>query len=621
MRRRTVVLTGNSDRNTIVRHRFSKPLRCRYVRVVPQQWHRHIAMRVEIYGRRLGKGPISKSFGISRGKIPNKDMKASSEVDKYHAAYLARLNLQPKGRFKGGWSAKRNNRRQWIQVDFRRFRRITKVAIQGRADAKQYVTSFAVAYSPDGYRWTPFKVNSRLKVFQGNRDHFSIKENTFDPPIRARFVRLYARTWINHISMRLEFYGQRASKKDLPMGIEDYKIKDRDLTASSEWDKYHAARFARLNSVARGKNKGAWSAKRNNRGQWIMVDLKKGIVVSKILIQGRQDSNQWVTSYKVAYSNNGRTFKLYTKRGRVQIFPANNDRNSIVAHDLRPRIRARYIKIKPYTWFGHISMRFELYGQRPAEKVKPVIRPTTRPGPRPPVPPLRPGPLPSGIKYCPVTLDLAFVMDASSDVGRRNFQLEKAFAKTVCSRFTITKHQSHIGLITYANLPSLKMRFRQYNTIFAVRRGIDQAPYTNRGGKRLDLALQAAYDTFFRNEPTYIQRVLVVVTGGPPNRRFSYAIRRMASRFTRKGVQVYAIGVGKAYRGELRSIAYKNKHVYYMKTFGSLVARANQIAATICSQQAKEVDIHKRAELLHPSAKKEEDMAKKEEIKAKKSYI
>ena len=84
-------------------------------------------------------------------------MKASSEVDKYHAAYLARLNLQPKGRFKGGWSAKRNNRRKWIQVHFRRFRRLTKVAIQGRADAKQYVTSFAVAYTPDGYRWTPFK--------------------------------------------------------------------------------------------------------------------------------------------------------------------------------------------------------------------------------------------------------------------------------------------------------------------------------------------------------------------------------------------------------------------------------------------------------------------------------
>lgn len=116
------------------------------------------------FANSTGKERISKSFGLSSGKIPNKSMKSSSEADKYHAAFLARLNFKPKGRFKGGWSAKKNNRRQWIQVDFKRYRRVTKVATQGRADSKQYVTSFAVASSPDGYRWTPFRVNSRLKV-------------------------------------------------------------------------------------------------------------------------------------------------------------------------------------------------------------------------------------------------------------------------------------------------------------------------------------------------------------------------------------------------------------------------------------------------------------------------
>ena len=141
-------------------------------------------------------------------------------------------------------------------------------------------------------------------------------------------------------------------------------------------------------------------------------------------------------------------------------------------------------------------------------------------------------------------------------------------------------------VVTTFGVPTVLYLNGTYFTSFtAVRRAINQAPYVNRGGKRLDLALQAAYDTFYRNEPTYIQRVLVVTTGGPPNRRYSYAIKRMASRFIRKGVQVYAVGVGRAYRGELRSIAYKNKHVYYMRTFGSLVARANQIAAAICSEQ------------------------------------
>lgn len=105
-----------------------------------------------------------KSLGVSTGLLRKQYIKASSEWDRYHAAYLARLNRKPRGRFKGGWSAKKNNRKQCIQFDFRKPVRISKVASQGRSDANQYVTSFAVAYSPDGYRWTPFKVNSRLKV-------------------------------------------------------------------------------------------------------------------------------------------------------------------------------------------------------------------------------------------------------------------------------------------------------------------------------------------------------------------------------------------------------------------------------------------------------------------------
>ena len=108
--------------------------------------------------------PVVRSLGVSTGRIHNRYIRASTEWDKYHAAYLARLNQKPRGRYKGGWSAKKNNRKQWIQFDFRKPVRVAKVAIQGRADPNQYVTSFAVAYSPDGYRWTPFKVNSRLKV-------------------------------------------------------------------------------------------------------------------------------------------------------------------------------------------------------------------------------------------------------------------------------------------------------------------------------------------------------------------------------------------------------------------------------------------------------------------------
>ena len=53
---------------------------------------------------------------------------------------------------------------------------------------------------------------------------------------------------------------------------------------------------------------GAWSAKTNDKAQWIQVNLGKNMEVTKVGMQGRQDSAQWVTKYKVSYSKDGQNF-------------------------------------------------------------------------------------------------------------------------------------------------------------------------------------------------------------------------------------------------------------------------------------------------------------------------
>ena len=46
----------------------------------------------------------------------------------------------------------------------------------------------------------------------------------------------------------------------------------------------------------------------------------------------------------------------------MQEFDGNIDKNSVVYHDLNPRITVRYIRFLPVEWEGEISMRVELYG-------------------------------------------------------------------------------------------------------------------------------------------------------------------------------------------------------------------------------------------------------------------
>ena len=67
--------------------------------------------------------------------------------------------------------------------------------------------------------------------------------------------------------------------------------------------------------MARGGRTGAWSAKTNDKGQWIQVNLGKMKEITKIGLQGRQDYSQWVTKYKVSYSKDGQNFTLQNQVG------------------------------------------------------------------------------------------------------------------------------------------------------------------------------------------------------------------------------------------------------------------------------------------------------------------
>ena len=64
----------------------------------------------------------------------------------------------------GAWCARHNNRLQWYQVNFGRPTRVVKFAIQGRQDARQWVTQCYLSYSQDGIHYAEFKENSNRKV-------------------------------------------------------------------------------------------------------------------------------------------------------------------------------------------------------------------------------------------------------------------------------------------------------------------------------------------------------------------------------------------------------------------------------------------------------------------------
>lgn len=110
-------------------------------------------------------GPqCNKPLGMQNGRIRASQITASSSWDKNHAANNGRLHLKRAGSRMGAWCARHNNRYQWLSVDFGRPMRITKIASQGRHDARQWVTQYYFSYGQDGVYFAEYKQNSARRV-------------------------------------------------------------------------------------------------------------------------------------------------------------------------------------------------------------------------------------------------------------------------------------------------------------------------------------------------------------------------------------------------------------------------------------------------------------------------
>ena len=97
--------------------------------------------------------------------------------------------------------------------------------------------------------------------------------------------------------------------------MENDVISDGQISASSQLNSTHAVAQARLHFKATAGKAGSWSARSNDVNQWLQIDLgSRHISVTRVATQGRNDSPQWVTKYKLQYSNDGVNFQYYREQ-------------------------------------------------------------------------------------------------------------------------------------------------------------------------------------------------------------------------------------------------------------------------------------------------------------------
>ena len=97
--------------------------------------------------------------------------------------------------------------------------------------------------------------------------------------------------------------------------MESRTILDAQISASSQMDSNHSASHARLHLQADGSTSGGWSALTNDVNQWLQVDFGSYTLVTQIATQGENGYSNWVSKYRLKYSDDGSTFQFYKDVG------------------------------------------------------------------------------------------------------------------------------------------------------------------------------------------------------------------------------------------------------------------------------------------------------------------
>ena len=182
---------GNVDKNSKVTTTFSQPVRARYIRIYPQTWNNHMSMRVDMIA---GATNTDKSPAI--GDLPYSGHSSSANwgdnaIGISHGA--GRLDSNR------AWSAKTNTIGQWYQLSLNSPVNVSGIAMKGRPDSNQWITSTKFQYQDANGDFVD--VDGGF-TFDANYDRNSLVKIFFENPINTRAIRIYPQSWQQHMSGR-----------------------------------------------------------------------------------------------------------------------------------------------------------------------------------------------------------------------------------------------------------------------------------------------------------------------------------------------------------------------------------------------------------------------------------
>ena len=124
---------------------------------------------------------------------------------------------------------------------------------------------------------------------------------------------------------------------------------------------------------------------------------------------------------------------------------------------------------------------------------------------------------------CQAIVDLAFIVDSSGSISRRNWALMREFLKEVVDEFDISPSGTHVAAVAYSTNPQVVFKFNTLQgarlNVGEVNKKLDRMPH-QRGFTYIDRALRLADEQVFnvkdgmRRDVTKVYLFIVFVSFG-----------------------------------------------------------------------------------------------------------
>ncbi|XP_044301084.1 matrilin-3 isoform X2 [Varanus komodoensis] len=184
-------------------------------------------------------------------------------------------------------------------------------------------------------------------------------------------------------------------------------------------------------------------------------------------------------------------------------------------------------------------------------------------------------------------LDLVFIIDSSRSVRAQEFEKVKTFLAKMIDSLDIGERATRVAVVNYASTVKVEFNLQTYFDHTSMKQAISHiSPLSV--GTMTGLAIQTAMDDVFTKEAGArvsslgIPKVAIIVTDGRPQDQ----VQEVASRARASGIEIYAVGVGRADMQSLRLMASEpvDDHVYYVETYGVIEKLASKFRKTLCER-------------------------------------